>query len=473
MKKLSGLALAVILVIAAAVAACGPKSTVEPTPHPFPLEAQQCQAAFSAAVEEGVPEAPVLMLKQSAWTGEGWNVFTPPWEPAAREEGQPKTLVCILETRLEIEDQTVFAGSQSFHPYQLIWDIRLLQLPGGKVIVAGKYEGRTMILNDNKLVDENGKYAIYCDPPTHELFAPISPTLGKVLLPGHAIENIAFSPDGRFLASSGYPDEENSPLQMWDTTTWESKGTFEDSESADCLAFSPDGKNLATCAPGQIQIWDTRTGELTQKNDLWYYDTDLLAYSPDGKLLIAAYFSDLIYLDANSGEEVRRTKLIGTDIIFSFGFSPDGKLLAVGGRDLLAFYDPATGEEVASLFNDQASDNPGYANLDPVVFSPDGKWLATSGGGVRLWDVSSRKVVHTLEDGLDLAFSADSTLLAQGQLEGEVFIWDVASGEKIGTLRAFSDTIDGLAFSPDGKWLAVGCGKDGGIRLWDVKQYLP
>ena len=110
-----------------------------------------------------------------------------------------------------------------------------------------------------------------------------------------------------------------------------------------------------------------------------------------------------------------------------------------------------------------------------MAFSPDGKTLATdddSNGPVRLWDVATgRQVGHGFGSGspstASVAFSPDGKILAIGTYGGSVQLWDVATGQQIGSLDTHSGQVNSVAFSPDGKTLATG-DDSGAARLWDV-----
>lgn len=451
------------------------------------VEASLCRAAFTATLEEGKPQAPVVMFKQSEWEGEDWLLYAHPLVPNVAEGGEAKTLVCIRETRTDISGY-YYAGSD--HVYKLTWDIRIVLLPGGNVVGAGTSEGAS-IHNNEIAPDPNyqGDANIYSDPPIFDLLKLVAPTLERIFLPGHDIKAIAFSPDGRFLVSAGengilISDAVSPYLQMWDVATGETALTFDNPGESSCVAFSPDGKSLATCTrifdsmgfSYGVYIWDTITGKLIREIKTPLVGANSLRYSPDGRLLVGVIEHDVVYWDAKSGEELRRTKVTTGYATVSVGFSPDGKVLAVGVNGSLIFFDPNTGDEIASLATES----------DYVLsFSPDGKWLA-SGNPLVVWDSTSCQIVHTLGDGETAAFSPDSAMLVQisGDPE-EIVFWDIATGVKIDTiaivanygwidqgeyLKYFNSIYPWLAFSPEGKWLATSAGEGGIIRLWDMSK---
>ena len=110
--------------------------------------------------------------------------------------------------------------------------------------------------------------------------------------------------------------------------------------------------------------------------------------------------------------------------------------------------------------------------LNPIAFSPDGKFLAKSTGmGAEIWDIGSREVLVTLTGHAEavesMAFSPDGKLLATGGRGDNARIWDSGSGELRVTLTGHSEVVESIAFSPDGKLLATGSG-DKSARLWNA-----
>jgi WD40 repeat protein len=127
--------------------------------------------------------------------------------------------------------------------------------------------------------------------------------------------------------------------------------------------------------------------------------------------------------------------------------------------------------ELVAVLGDSRLKHGGWVNA--VLFSPDGKTLASGGkdGEVRLWDTATGEQRHTLlghpEGGASLAFSPDGKTLASGGGDRTIKLWDVATGQEKATLQGHTAGVSGLAFSPDGKTLASGSA-DQTVRLWAV-----
>jgi WD40 repeat protein len=165
-----------------------------------------------------------------------------------------------------------------------------------------------------------------------------------------------------------------------------------------------------------------------------------------------------------------------TSSVWSVAFSPDGKLLASGSVDkTIKLWDVATGREVRTLS--------GHTSwVTSVAFSPDGRLLASCScgkvenyncvqGEIKLWEVASGREVRTLTGHTDwvwsVAFSPDGRLLASGSLDKTIKLWDVASGRLVRTLSGHTNAVTSVAFSPDGRLLASGS-LDYTIKLWEV-----
>jgi len=206
-----------------------------------------------------------------------------------------------------------------------------------------------------------------------------------------AMLTLAFAPDGKTLASTGYG---NNGIHLWDVQTQQQVGSLTGhTKSIWAIAFSPDGTLLASGGHRTdegIRLWDVQTqqqvGELIGHLDM----TLGLAFSPDGKILASAggKRDKVVYLwDV---ETRSRVGVLGghSAHVGSIAFSPDGALLAstVYWDNTVHLWDVETQDHVKVLAGHDAADLGGGSK---VGFSSDGKWLACgSENGVELWAVN-------------------------------------------------------------------------------------
>lgn len=258
---------------------------------------------------------------------------------------------------------------------------------------------------------------------------------------------------------------------------------FEDPGAMCHVAFSPDGKLLATCSGindpnGMVTLWDLRSGmPLWQVKESSGFRS--VAFSPDGKELAAGNFNKtILLLEVSSG----KTRIIlkgHTDKINSVAFSPDGKILASSGMDhTIKLWDMAGGKEKNTLKGHDEW-------VLSVAFSPDGRYLASAGGTplqpvdragtARIWDVATGKMLHVLKGHQlaveGVAFPPGGTFVATSSWDNTIKFWDLKSGKELKSLEGHAKPVYTLDFHPQGHLLASGAAVWGGpveaIRLWD------
>ncbi len=284
------------------------------------------------------------------------------------------------------------------------------------------------------------------------------------------VQSLAFSHDRKTAAlvvtkmhfdrEKGEPTGPSAPeVRVLDARTWELKHKFSaasDNEdlgiTVGALAVSPDGKTLAL------------SGSPRQPSDP-VPEPKLGAFEPPACLrLWDVGKKKLLDRKPKRGEKDFR-------LMYCVAFSPDGKVIAAGDKEgKIRLFDGRTGEPKAVLDDHTAA-------VHGLAFSPDGKTLASASQDhtIKLWDVAGRKLRHTLQkDKLwAVAFSPDGKRLAtgggveqeQGKWRYEIILWDAKTGEMERTLPVELTTPAwSLAFSPDGRTLAVAGGNLGDAK---------
>ena len=243
-------------------------------------------------------------------------------------------------------------------------------------------------------------------------------------------------------------------------------------------AFSPDGRLVALGISATISVQPAALNQAGNQLSGHTGQVSALAWSPDSAILASGAQDDTTVRlwDMPKGAPLR--ELRGhTGWIRSLAFTPDGKLLASGATDgTIRLWNPATGAAVRTLT--------GHTDwVSGLSFAPDGASLASSSrdGTVRLWDVQTgqERAGFTFQMPLDpdtntrrwptgIAFSPDGKQLAVGAVDGILHLLDAATGKEVRALTGHTNWIvlRGVAWLPDGS-RALSAALDGTIRLWD------
>ena len=325
------------------------------------------------------------------------------------------------------------------------------------------------------------------------------------------INNFRYSTDGKLLAVATMRG-----IYIYDAQTFLEKKYIPTDDSENCVAFSPDGKTIASSfRGGSVRLWQVSSGTLIDilENDTGYPSGSLL-FSPDGSLLFSAAYDGAIRAWQISDGNLIRTfrgnrEYVADAMVDSMSISPDGSLLATtDGYERVWLWRIETGEvfhrlegrhvafspdgkvlavgkgdyvEGSVIMLWQVSDWTLLNTLNTekwrflnMVFAPDGKTLLVNAdeGEVQIWDLSNQSVFmcfHCRENYFEvLLFSADGTKITTLDQDGVLQVWNMPNGDLLHTFVEHPGMVGGLEFSPDGSFLAAGSSPTVGI--WRISD---
>ena len=315
---------------------------------------------------------------------------------------------------------------------------------------------------------------------------------------------IAFSPDGRFIASGGGKFKFHEGFQLWETATGQKAAGIDNLPPASALQFSGDEKTLISLGTwgdsisildvetkqgivmniherswevikrrrvpepyalthdkfavggqnGKIQLWDTTTGEQL---------STLSGHGEDLKNPLIEKFREMIQGQSSVPE--------GNNHVLVLEFSPDGTKLASGSKDkTVRLWNTDTGDELAILRK-----HTGWTNV--LAFSPNGKRVASGSTDkrVHLWDTDTGELITTLTGHLNsiaaLSFSPDGRTFASGSTDGTIRFWNTETGDLLPlNITEHTAWVKAVSFIKDSSTLAS-VAFNGVITFWDLRTF--
>lgn len=374
-----------------------------------------------------------------------------------------------------------------------LWDIATGQ-ESARLPHTGSYVYTHMSTDGMKIATTDGKRVHIWDTTTGQEIA--------LLLLSTTYSSVAFSQNGELLAGT-----DNRIVHIWDTATGQEIARLTHGNFVGKVQFNPDGTLLATASGKDIYLWDVGTGLEVGRMS---HSTSISSFrfSPNGQLLASTESKAAHLWDVATAQEIARLAH-ATTYINSFEFSPDGRLFATSDNKTIHLWDQSTGLELSQLMLER--------KVSMFKFNADGSRLITSDGSlttiwrldsewqpynwesiqavspdrkllvsasdcppketckvsIRIWEASTKTDMYTfslpLGPATAIAFSPNGESLAVSDSSGVVHMFDTTSWQET-ILDAGPSYIDGMAFSPDGKYLATGDGSKSLIRMWDLSS---
>jgi len=285
---------------------------------------------------------------------------------------------------------------------------------------------------------------------------------------GHSswIYALAFRPDGQWLASAGADHR----IRLWDLTGAAAGRVLDGHEHwVTWIAFVGQGERLLSAGPdGTLRLWSCGAGKEIQR---WTCPgsrpRSFTSLAGSARAAVGAEDGSLTIRDAVTGQELRRWAA-HPGVVTALAGSTDGKRLASAGQDgRVLVWETATGKLLLEL------DSGDYRLRQALAWSPDDKWLAATGGssdGTELWDLSTGKLQAPFGRGAyGVAFSPDGRFLAAGSSDHRAVLWEIACGKEAGPPPGHRGPPAVLALSANGQ-VGVTWAEQDGLLVWDLTR---
>ncbi len=410
-------------------------------------------------------------------------VHAPPGETPPPTSGAPRTQPLLEKPALDRPGDPLPPGALArlgtwrFRANH--WIDQATVVPGGRYLLGLGLQTPTVILWDSTTGKEMRRFE-----------APSPRPLDHGRIERRYIESFAVSPDGKLLAvGTADGSDRECPLLLFDLHTGRKLAVWtghksEGSSANAILAFVTPTQLVSAGSDGTIRLWEVATQrEIRRLEGTEKAHVSALLPSPDGKHLFAASWaekaSSWLAWEVATGKRIhRQDNLPGVNP--KLALSPDGSTLALSlgrgrpplepGQTELHLYSGPLWKERKCWQAHQGED----LWRSAVEFSPDGKTLATGGadGKVRRWEVTTGKEIGSALEvyphAQKVGYLDKDTLFTFG-CQQTLKLWDAHTGKPRRAFAGAESHVTALAYSPDGKHVAVGGGGgDATIRVWET-----
>jgi WD40 repeat protein len=322
--------------------------------------------------------------------------------------------------------------------------------------------------------------------------------------------NSIFSPDGKTILNNSrsttyiiqpgmesFSIQKTLPKDIYTTKIWDAvsgkllsilDGRMDEN---DFSAFSPDGKKIVTLsADNEVKVWESLSGKLLLNLDGNTPSLYAAGFSLDSKKIVSVFrdrFNTVTIWDANSGETLTHLRS-HTEMVSGILCSPDGKKILTTPGHLTGLrkeydnysgklWDVTSGKLIASL----------NGNTDlfwSMQFSPDGNIIVTNSfndRNIKVWKVSTGELLLSFKGHKNIMtsseFSADGKKIITASWDGTAKVWEAATGKLLLDLKGHEDNVNTASFSPDGKKIVTAAGNltfrpqesaDNTAKIWDA-----
>ncbi|MBD2676099.1 MULTISPECIES: WD40 repeat domain-containing protein [Nostoc] len=312
----------------------------------------------------------------------------------------------------------------------------------------------------------------------NQLLAPVLGSLKEATntpieansLRGHEqeVNCLAFSPDGKFIASGS----SDSTVCLWNIVgNPTAQFLLGHEQEVNCLAFSPDGKFIVSGSiDGILCLWDLQGNLMTQPWQGHEEGVIAVAFSSNSDSIVSVGFDGTVCLWDLQGNAITQPWRGHKEGVISVAFSPNGDcIVSVGFDGMVCLWD-LQGNAITQPWHKHE------AKIICVAFSPDRKFIisGSSDSTVRLWDIQGNPIGQPWRghEGRvnSVAFSPDGKFIISGSCDRTIRLWDIDGNPITQPWRGHEGQVNSLAFSPDGKLIISGSDKT--VRLWELDQIL-